>query len=433
MPEYSQPRCAAASIAVQKLSQPRETASRNQVSISFALVLVFIVALYSQLPLQVPALGVAGGMNLLGGLAIAAVVFQRLLNRDGFELLWPESYLLLAFVGAAALSCVDALWPRYSLENTVNLLKFTAVYFLIVHTVDNLQRLRSITWTLVLGGVFPSLGTLSNYLHGRLEEGRATWIGIFGNPNEVAYSLIVLLPLGVYLAGTSRGWRRGLLWVILGTNIAAIAVTYSRGGVLGLVAVAVLLAWRWRQPMVLLLAAVLVIGCVAFLLYGWTRSESFNGLGSDLNLQQRLVTFQGGFAMFLEHPLTGIGVGCSLIAWPLYAPGGLYTRSWLVIHNMFVQALSETGLLGFSSFMLLLGAAILRSRRMARENAGPNAAQVIPRFGAAVEVSLWGLIICGMSGGYVLTWFPYILLALVSAGAVVSRQLGRGGVCDAIA
>jgi hypothetical protein len=29
-----------------------------------------------------------------------------------------------------------------------------------------------------------------------------------------------------------------------------------------------------------------------------------------------------------------------------------------------------------------------------------------------VEASLWGLVVCGMSGGYVVTWFPYLLLAL---------------------
>src|ERR1051325_4892750 len=201
MSEYSQSRVAASGVSVawsqfDEHSQPRES------GLPFALVLLFLAALYSQLALQVPVLGAAGGMNLLGGLAIASVIVSRLLNRAGLELIWPEAYLLLAFVGAAALSSVGALWPRYAMDSTIDLLKYVAVYLLIVHTVDDQRRFRTVLWTLVLGGLFPALGTLNNYLHGNLEEGRADWIGIFGNPNELAYSLIILIPLATYLALT---------------------------------------------------------------------------------------------------------------------------------------------------------------------------------------------------------------------------------------
>ena len=60
-------------------------------------------------------------------------------------------------------------------------------------------------WIMVIGGLFPALGTLRNYLAGNLYEGRAAWIGIFANPNEVAYALVILVPLaGFYLGHASR-------------------------------------------------------------------------------------------------------------------------------------------------------------------------------------------------------------------------------------
>ena len=420
--EYTQPATSAAGLGSQAVAD-RATPSQGGVGrFPFALVVIFLIALYSQITLQVPALGAAGGMNVLGGIAIAAVIGSRLLGRGGLELVWPESYLVLALVVAAALSCIGALWPRYALDNTMDLLKFVAVYFLILHTIDSQQRLRTIVWTLVIGGLFPALGTLSNYARGNLQEGRALWIGIFGNPNEVAYGLIILIPLAAFLAVTTRAWQSVFLWGVLALYVGAIAVTFSRGGMLALVAVALLLALRWRSAPVLLASAALVLASAAFLLYGWSRGESFSGLDSDLNLLQRLTQFQGGLAMFLENPFTGVGLGCSLIAWPLYAPAGLYTRSWLVIHNTFVQALSEIGLIGFVSFMFLLGAAIVRCRSLAKSAV---AGSPMSRLASALEVSLWGLVLCGMSGGYLLTWFPYILLALVSAIAVVNLAEGE--------
>jgi O-antigen ligase len=425
MLEYSQPRFAASGIGPGSFTIRVEESRPSETSIPFCLVLLFLIALYSQVALEVPGLKAAAPMNILGGITIFAVFVERLLHRRGLELVWPESYLLLAFLGAAALSCIGALWPRYALDNTTDLLKFIAVYFLILHTVDNERRLRAVFWTLALGALFPALGTLKNYFQGNLEEGRALWVGIFGNPNEVAYSLVVLVPLAAYLAVTGRAFARVLLGAAMGVYAVAIYVTFSRGGMLGLLVVAALLGLRWRSAPVMLLTALLLGATLAFMIYGWTRGQGFTGLGSDLDVQQRLATFQGGYAMFLDHPLTGVGLGCSLIAWPLYAPPGLYTRGWLVIHNTFVQALSETGLLGFLSFTLLLGTALHRTRQMGRST--PEGTLRTARLGSALAVALWGLIVCGLSGGYVLTWFPYILLALVSAAhSVVNNQVEGG-------
>ena len=76
----------------------------------------------------------------------------------------------------------------------------TLVYFFIVNCANTERRLRGVMWTMVIGGLFPAAGTLKNYLHGNLVEGRAAWVGIFANPNELAYSLVILLPLAAFLA-----------------------------------------------------------------------------------------------------------------------------------------------------------------------------------------------------------------------------------------
>ena len=139
----------------------------------------------------------------------------------------------------------------------------------------------------------------------------------------------------------------------------------------------------------------------------WTRSEDFSHVGDDLSFQQRIATSQVGLDMFVDHPWLGVGLGCSVIAWPLYAPQGLYTTGALVTHNTVIQVLGETGILGGVPFLLLIGVALYHARRLVRDSSRQN-------LGIAIETAMWGFVVCGMSGGYVLTWFPYLLVGLTA-------------------
>jgi O-antigen ligase len=272
---------------------------------------------------------------------------------------------------------------------------------------------------MVLGGLLPAAGTLKNFLQGNLEEGRAAWVGIFANPNEVAYGLVILLPLIAYLA-IDRGWLARL--TLLGVSIlylGAIFVTFSRGGLIGLVAVIAIYAWRKRNLWIQGALVLLVVSGLMFASRFWSRGEDFSQLNSDASLQQRFATSQAGLNMFFDHPLLGIGFGCSVIGWPLYAPQGLYTRGALVTHNTIIQVLSETGILGFLPFVLLLGTAIYHTRKLAIDSRHRN-------LGICMEVALWGFLVCGMSGGYALTWFPYLLLGLAGAARRIEQTDALG-------
>ncbi len=420
MPEYIQSRVAFAAVRPQTGVRPVAAERSRHSAVPFALVLLFILALYSQIGQEIPFLTNQGPMYVLGGVGVAAVVIERLWSRSGAELVWPDTYLLFAFVGMALLSCLGALWMRYALENALTLVKFTVVYLLILHTVDTERRLRALMWTMVLGALFPAVGTISNYVQGHVVEGRAGWVGIFANPNEMAYSLVILVPLAACLAASSRRSSKLLLAATVALYIAAVYLSFSRGGLLGLLAVAVLLGWKWRSAPALALSIVILAGTALFLAYGWTRGAGFSALGTDVDFQQRIETFEAGWNMFMDHPLTGVGIGCSVVAWPLYAPNSVYTPNSLITHNTFIQALSETGLLGFLAYIVLLSGALLRawrSSRKARER-HPGSG----RLGSALEVSLWAFAVCGLSGGWVLSWFPYILFALAAVLPKIMAQ-----------
>jgi O-antigen ligase len=164
----------------------------------------------------------------------------------------------------------------------------------------------------------------------------------------------------------------------------------------------------------MVLKALIIVALGASMLFAgrfWSRNEDFKNINGDGSFQQRLATSQAGVSMFLDHPLLGVGPACSVVAWPLYAPQGLYTRGALVTHNTFIQALSETGALGFVAFMAFVGLGVYHATKLAGHPSRPDLACV----GAGLGIALWGFLICGLSNGNVLTWFPYILVGMVTA------------------
>jgi len=167
---------------------------------SYRLLLVFLILLYANLPFILPATEVLRPAKVVAAAAILMLVVEAASGRRTLELAWPEGCWLVVFLGAAALSCFTALWPGHAVEELSELAKMVLSYYFIVNCANTKRRLRGVMWTMIVGAILPAIGTLRNYSNGQLFEGRASWVGIFANPNEVAYSLIILIPIAAALA-----------------------------------------------------------------------------------------------------------------------------------------------------------------------------------------------------------------------------------------
>jgi hypothetical protein len=74
--------------------------------------------------------------------------------------------------------------------------------------------------------------------------------------------------------------------------------------------------------------------------------------------------------------------------------------------------LSEVGILGLIPFTFLLGLSLVHVRRVQKGD--------LTTYTTAIEIALWGFVVCGLSGGFAYTWWPYILSALVVAAKYIS-------------
>jgi hypothetical protein len=195
-----------------------------------------------------------------------------------------QTYLLIGFIVAIALSQVAHGWLGGVVESWRTFLPSAAVFFFIVVNVTTVRRLKIVALAAVASCLIVTVEALCGYYAGYHGEmfvlltnisgpqddvvGQLTRIrgaGFLSDPNDLAQILLIALPLA-FIA-----WRRGrmaanLLFVLVPVALLlwTTYLTHSRGGLIALAAVA-LMASRKKLGTTAstALAAVFVLGMVA--------------------------------------------------------------------------------------------------------------------------------------------------------------------------
>jgi O-antigen ligase len=343
-----------------------------------------------------------------GGLALA-----------GTLLAWAVATLPLSY------------WPGGSVTFLTGLyVKTLALFWLVCEIVNTRRRLLRIVWALAVMSAVPAAVTLTNYLSGRLRGERVlgyeTALG--ANPNDIALLLTVLLPLALGLFALERRPAvRVALAIIVVLDVAAVVITFSRGGFLALlVALALALGpWRRRVPyaargtraglivLLLLIALALPGGYLAHM-------ATIGDIDADPtgSAQARWTDMKAAVRFIAAHPVVGSGIGNDILALN-EARGPL----WKSVHNVYLQYGVELGLPGLALFVALMVSAVraARAARRLAERQGDNEGAVLAR---AVQVALATFAVAGFfsTAGY---HFPFYYLAglAIAARTVAARAV----------
>lgn len=212
--------------------------------------------------------------------------------------------------------------------------------------------------------------------------------------------LLLTFPLALALGTGTDGRRwawRGLAGVVAG----GIYLTGSRGALIaaGVSAGVWLLLVRPRRRTLVLLAgaaaAVLAVPGV------FTRLATLAAVGdaatavADPSLRNRAAVQVVGLAMAEDHPVLGVGIGNFLRREPEYqrATGSFISEGVIAPHNLYLELLAETGVVGLFGWALLIGtAAFLAARALvtAQRLSSVEEAELSARLAAAVLVALAG-------------------------------------------
>ncbi len=393
----------------------------------------FVIAIYASAPQLVPPLARLNPGKTFIALAFAALLWSAVLCgrqlRLGTGAGGGALYLFFLLVLA---SPIWSLWPRLSLSAASESLKYAAGFFVAANVLDSPRRIRGGVMLLALASLMPAFGAIHSSITGaHLVEGtRAAWIGVFGNPNFLAYHLVVAVPLALAMRETepkasgSMARRHSLrtLWLgVVAVLATGILLTESRGGTLGLGAVVLLWLARGLARGRIAVGAAAAVAVAIYMAPGgpWSRADTRATLAGevDASAQGRIDAWRTAQRIVAARPFGGVGIGAFVVGYDRYAPGDAGPAR--TSHNSFVLIAAELGIPALAVFAAALALAFLSLGRAARA-----AAATAPPAGAApleapvirgVQTALFGFVVCSLTGGYTFTWPLYFLFGLAAA------------------
>ena len=255
-----------------------------------------------------------------------------------------------------------------------------AGFFLVATALGSARTVRLVAGAVVAGALIAVVVGLSG--HGGLTTSadavdlatRRRFSGGAGDPNYLAAGLVAAIALA---AGLLPSVRDPIAKVGVGAAIAALALalaaTESRGGIIGAAAalVAAVGLARGQRAEAAAFGVFVVIAAGAFFLASPSaleRATNFNGGGGG-----RTELWLVAWRMSEDRPLVGVGVANFRFESHNYVrePGNLkFVRQIvdvpLVAHNVYLQQLAETGIVGLALLLSVIAACLTAAVRAAR-------------------------------------------------------------------
>ena len=276
-----------------------------------------------------------------------------------------DKYAALFFV-VIVLSTLPLFWVSYTVNTAIEMIKTALIYYFIVMVVDKEERFVATIWTMViLMGLVALMGVMQ--FHGyditgagiAFDPDQGIWrirgIGNFDNPNDLAYSVVLVVPFALgFLLKTKGFLGRFIALVLLIISIYCIYLTRSRGAQIALAASLGSWLFLWiknpkRKRQIIIFAVTGVLAAAVVQGAGYREDESAMG---------RIEAWAEGWQLLKSNPILGVGKD----QFTEY-----HKRD---THSSYVRAGAELGLLGLYAFIGMVystGFTILQLQKLGGE------------------------------------------------------------------
>ena len=383
---------------------------------TFVLLFIFSVVLYVRPYEFFPFLSGFMQMAFYTGVATIVVFAISQLAVEGNLTARPREVNLVLLIALAALlsmplavSIADA-WKTFS----ELLLKTLIIFIVFVNVVRTENRLRLLLLLVLAVSVYLSVNALNDYRLGMFGIGEMGTSriagrikGLFENSNDLALHLVSMIPIAVALGLSKAGMFRKLVYFgIAGLMVAAVIVTYSRGGFLGLVAAGLILARRLGRKSKGMTTAAIVFAAIMFLAlapgaYSSRLGTIFNS-AADLtgSSSQRTEVFKRSVVVALRYPIFGVGIG------------NFYHKSPrnLVTHNAYTQVAAEMGMAAMVVYIMFLIYPIRRMRLIENQSFENPDQRWFYYLSIGLQASLVGFMVSSFFGAVAYQWYVYYLV-----------------------
>lgn len=403
---------------------------------------------------------VASGVVLLLAIPLARHI---LLERQPFAVT-PVFPLVFVFLAALLLAAALSKDPSASAAPVTTYLTEGLLLFLIVsNAVRSTKTLSRVLWALILAGTF--MGTLSIYQElthsygndyaglaqiDRFGTGggfniapdaeqkilRPRLGGPLGSENRYAQILAAVLPIALIL--TFRERKRRLRLAAAGCSLlitGGLLLSFSRGAAVAVAGTLAFMALLRELPLRhLLVTLVVVTGVITLVVPDYvTRLRSLEGVTAisssdstqrpDASIVGRRTENLAAWHTFLDHPIVGVGPGVYFKEYSRQYANRLglrYLQSERRGHSLYLELAADTGLIGLTAFLAMVGTPMVLLYRSARRwrKRDPQRAMVA----SSLLFALFAYLACAVFLHLSYQRYFWALLALASAAIWTLRR-----------
>jgi O-antigen ligase len=387
--------------------------------------------------------------HALTAIVLAGALLRWATGRERFAV--PRE--LVAFAALALAYIVASLFATdraAAAAETLDLVSYGAIVAMLMLLLDTPAWLRRAVWAVVTGvGLLALLAILQQVTKSYgssyggfatvLPAGDATRSAGPLNPNPFGQVLATSAVLAFYLARIqARPPARAFAAAIAVACVVAVAYTQSRAALIALllvaVAVGVLHGVRLRV-LALAVCGVIALGSVVLpqslqQRVGALSDVASSGGGSlqessargDNSLRGRKSENLAGLQMWADHPLLGVGPDNFEVHYQRYSAAiGIDPRAQgRGAHNLYLESLAETGVLGAMAFLGVLWLALTGAWRARSRLEGRDAL-----LGEGLLMALSAFLICAVTLHSAYARYQWIFLGLGLAAGCLARRPAR--------
>ncbi len=310
-----------------------------------------------------------------------STVIVYLLLKSGYRLgnLTKIHYLFLVFLVWILISAVFGLsFPQsfqgsyFRMQGIVSWICYSILFLTSSKALEEPHNRLNLSWAILVSSVVVSgvalaqfislwfLGNTSQLLY----SGRV--ISTFGQPNFLGAYLVMSLPFSWYLLKQVNKKKKILIGFLMVTVVLGIFSTLSRSAYLGLFILSCIWGfYHYRLFLVGITCSVVLFGLLATLFPNLIYNEWYRfkiDTVSKWTAENRLTIVQKSVDLVKLSPITGYGIENFSLAFPKVVSEKDLGLKDIVVdssHNLFLDLIVETGVLGLGLFLTLIISSII--------------------------------------------------------------------------
>ncbi len=297
------------------------------------------------------------GQVICGGL-----IFLLFKEKKDLLLKYPLWGISIFWIAVLTLSFAFSVARLASLEELMRNVMYISLPMIIYSWCDTKNRIKLLSYTVLFAGTIVSLiGIISfliNYSQTLIFE--PAYAPLSRSNDLGAFMLLTFsLALANFLYEEESPLEKAFYALVSILSFITIVLTFSRGIWLSCLISLILIFILGRKILRknLIYIGIVAILCIIPVIMNWEdivhRFFSLQNIFStaENSIEWRKSLLRGSFRIFLDHPVIGTGLNTFPFVYSLYQERAGYFS--INPHNYYLQLLTETGVVGFTTFIVL--------------------------------------------------------------------------------